>query len=184
MLLFKTCDYLFCSLLNNRIILTRLETVLPKCYRRWRRRTRGSAYRVIWKYSLPHRRKAPRSLARPADVRISRRDSTVIRRAVKPKSKISWRRRDQGPPCRQYQSPSRSRWRWIFVAIGTRINWMRSRRNQIRSFLRIIPLRTRTSKADRRLHRWNEAVGLSRATYAAGNSAVPAFPYTSLSAWR
>jgi len=161
-------------------VFTRLETILPKCYRQWRRRTQGPVYRMIWKYSPPHRRKALRSLARPADVRISRRGSTVIQRAVR-KSRIFQRRRQQrnrDPRCRRYLSLSRSQWRWIFVAIGTRINRMKSRRSRSR-FLRI-----RTSKADRCPRRQNGAPEASHVTYAAGNSAPLAFLYMSLNAWR
>lgn len=91
--------------------ITWLETVLPKCCQRWRRRIRGLVYRTTWKYSPLHRQKAPRSLVKPADVRISRRDSTVIQRAVRLKSKIfQCQRQNRNPWCCRYQSPFRSRW--------------------------------------------------------------------------
>jgi len=166
----SACLYKQAYVLLTYSVFTRLETVLPKCYRRWRRRIRRSVYRMIWKYSPP---------PRPADVRISRRGSTVIQRAVR-KSRIFQRRRQQrnrSPRCRRYQNLSRSQWRWIFVATGTRINRMKSRRS--RSFLRM-----RTSKADRCPRRRNGAPEASRATYAVGNSALPAFLYMNLNAWR
>lgn len=158
----------------------------PKyCPRWWRRRTLGSVCRVISKYSLPRQhQRALRSPARAADAQTSRRDFTVIRGAVR-KSKTFIhrpRRRNRSLPYRRFQNPSRSQWPWIFAATGTRINWRRSRRS--RSLLCKIPRRIQTSRRGRRPRRWNVAVELLHVTYAAGNSAPPAFPYTSPSAWR
>lgn len=161
---------------------TRLEMVPLKYYPRWRRRTRESVCPATWKFSRPRRRGARRSPARPADGRTSQRDSTVIRKAARPRSKTSLRRRSR----RSYRcrNPSRSRWRWIFAVTGIGTDRRRlslyARSNRSRAAV----LKIHSKRVDRRPHRPNVSPRPSHATYAVGISAPPVFLYTSLNAWR
>jgi len=161
--------------------------VLPS-YQPWRRRTQELACRVIWKYSPPRRQRISlRNLARLVDVQINQRDSTVIRKAVRLKSRISRQRqcrlwRNRRPSCRRYQNPSRNRCRWISAAIVTKTDRKMPKRDRNLSPHRMLRIQAKSEHLRR--GQTNGVPRRSRVTYAAENSAPPAFLYTSPNVWR
>jgi len=160
--------------------------VLPSC-QPWRRRTQELACRMIWKYSPPRRQRISlRNLARLVDVRINRRGSTVIRKAVRLKSRISRQRQQRQPwrnrrPYRLYPNPSRNQWHWISAAIVTKTDRKMPKGDRNLSAHRMLGIQGRS---EYRLHRTNGVPGQSRVTYAGENSALPASLYTNPSVWR